>query len=151
MADYAGAVAAIIARFEADWVDGLEARTRIAKVNEVPDDPWPPRGEAWVLIEVQNADAQPHAFGTPGHIGYRYLGTVLVHVFVPVGSGTAEAFALAVLAGEVFRNRLLYDDVTPGAYVRTMAPHVDGGGPGDDDGVWFRVTASTAFEYLHRG
>lgn len=155
MADYAGAVAAIVAKFEAEWVDGLDPRTRIAKVNENPAAPWPPVDDdqdlaPWVLIEVIGTAANVHAFGTPGSIGYLYLGLIAVHVFVPVGSGTSTGFALAVAAGDIFREKQFYDS-TPPSYVRSHAPRVDNGGLGSDDGAWFRVTATIPFEFYYRG
>lgn len=155
-ADWAGAIVAIKALFASTWVIGPDPRTRIVEVNKNPEDPWPPKDaqgnlQAYVLIAPEGASADRIAFGTPGNQTYLYPGLIHVHVFVPVGQGTDQAFALAVAAGEIFRNQKFYDDVTPACYVRSWTPRVDGGGPGDDDGVWFRVTATIPFEYWHRG
>ena len=52
--------------------------------------------------------------------------------------------------GEIFRAAKFYDDGL-GSYVRTLAPQVDGGGSGSDDGKWFRTTMTCDFTYWHRG
>jgi hypothetical protein len=157
-ADYAGAVAAIEAKFVDEWKTGdpPAARTRIAVPNKTPDAPWPPRNESnalqpWVLFSVEGADAGFYAGGTPGNQLYLHEGLIYVHVYVPVGNGTAVAFQLAVLAGEIFRNQNFYNDNPKGSFVRTWAPRIDGGGPGSDDKTWFRVTATIPFGYMHRG
>lgn len=155
-ADWAGAIKAIKDRFVAQWVDGPDPRTRIAFVNETPDDPWPPRDadnklQGYVLFAPQGVSGDRIAFGTPGNMTYLYPGLIHAHVYVPVGSGTDGAFPLAWSAGDIFKNQKFYDDITPGCYVRSWTPRVDGGGPGDDDGVWYRVTATVPFEYWHRG
>lgn len=151
MADYAGAKAAIEARLSANWTT-----TRIAVVNVTPDDPWPPKDVndqlvPYALIEVVNTASDIVGFGTPGSQTWRYLGLIHCHVFVPVNSGTDLATQYAVAIGELFRAKQLYDAVSPGCFVRSWSPRVDGGGDGSDDGVWFRVTATIPFEYWHRG
>lgn len=151
MADYAGAKAAIEARLAANW-----PTTRIALVNKTPDDPWPPKdGDGnllpYVLIEVINTTSSIATFGVPGEQTWAYLGLIHVHVFVPVNTDSDLATQYAVAIGEIFRGQLFYDDVTPGSYVRTLSPRLDGGGDGSDDGLWFRITATIPFEYRHRG
>ncbi|MDP1866997.1 MAG: hypothetical protein Q8L13_11740 [Bradyrhizobium sp.] len=155
-ADLAGALLAIKQKFEAEWVVGSEPRTRITEVNKDPPAPWPPRDadnklENYVLIAPVAVDGLHLAFGKPGNQTYLDPGLIHIHVFVPVGEGTEDANALAVAAGNIFRARKFYDDVTPGCYVRTWTPRVDGGGPGDDDGAWYRVSATIPFHYYHRG
>lgn len=151
MADYAGAKAAIEALLTANWTT-----TRIAIVNKTPDDPWPPKDvdgklAPYVLIEVVNTASDIVACGVPGSQTWLYLGLIHVHVFVPVDTGTDLATQYAVATGELFRAKQLYADVSPGCYVRSWSPRVDGGGDGSDDGVWFRVTATIPFQYWHRG
>lgn len=156
MADFAGARAAIIARFVAQWVVDTDPRTRIARVNEPPAEPWPPRDdnnalEPWVLLEVTAETSGVATMGGPGNNAHRYAGTIAVHCYVPVGRDVDDAFDLAIAAGEIFRNQVLYDDVRPGCFVRTDAsPAIGRGQQGDDDGVWYRVTATIPFEYFHR-
>lgn len=157
-ADYAGAVEAIAAKFVAEWVAGdpPAPRTRIGRVNEPPAEPWPPKDDAgklqsWVLLSIEGVDADHPGFGTPGNQVYKYDGLIYLHCFAAIGQGDTALRALAVAGGEIFRAKLFYNDVTDGCYVRTWAPRIDGGGPGDDDGVWFRITATIPFEYYHRG
>jgi hypothetical protein len=158
MPDYAGAVAAAEAKFVAEWVTGdpPAARTRIAFPNKNPSQPWPPRNNSnallpWVRLSIEGAGAGWYAGGTPGNQLYLYEGLIYIHVFVPIGNGTAEAFQLAVLAGEIFRNQIFYNDNPQGCFVRSWAPRIDGGGVGSDDKAWFRVTAAIPFGYMHRG
>ena len=157
MADYAGAVAAIRAKFVAEWISAPDMpRTVITFVNETPEDPWPPKNtagqfEPFVLLEVVLNDVDHPGTGTPGKQVYVYRGLIQVHVFVPVNTGVATAHELAVAAGEIFRNKLFYNGVTDGCYLRSWSPGIDGGGRGDDDGAWFRVSATTQFEYYHLG
>lgn len=151
-ADYAGAVAATKALFASDW----NARTRIVDVNDTPAAPWPPKDadqqlQDWVLIEVVNTTSAIASQGTPGNQSWVYDGLINVHCFTPVGKGIERALANAVAAGEIFRGRKYYDGITPGAYVRSWSPRVDGGRISDDDKRWFRVTATIPFEYRHRG
>jgi len=150
MADYAGAVAAIRSRLETNWLT-----TRISFQNETPAQPWPPVDgdsvlQPWVHLEVAGLGSRLWTFGTVGQRGWRYDGMIYVHVFVPVGSGLAQAQQYAVTIGELFRAAKFYDDGL-GSYVRTLNPQVDGGATSDDDGNWFRVTLAVDFTYWHRG
>jgi hypothetical protein len=150
-ASYDGAVAAIRARLVANW-----ATTRITYQNETPAAPWPPVDgngvlQAWVNLEIAGTGSEIYGQGSPGNNTWHYEGQIYIHVFVPVGSGDALAQQYARETGEIFRGKKFYDDVTPGCYVRTWSPHTDGGGDGDDDGNWYRVTATIDFEYWHRG
>jgi hypothetical protein len=152
MADYAGAVAAIRDRFVAQWVTGSNPKTPIAFQNEDFADQSTP----WVYFEVINSASELQGSGTPGSHVWLYRGNIFVHVFVPVGYGAADAQALAVAAGEIFRTKQFYD-TDPGCCVRTgvgadgEGPRVDGGGSGADNGNWWRVTATIPFEYWHLG
>lgn len=152
MPDIAGAMAAIEARLAANWTT-----TRIAKPNTVPDDPWPPTSETtgnivpWVLIEIFNTTGDLRAVGEPGNQFWLYTGLIHVHVFAPKGYGIADLRTYATQIGEIFRNKVFYND-TPGYQVRTNSPFVDGGDVASDDiGTWFRVTMTCGFEYYHRG
>lgn len=150
MADYAGAKAAIRSRLEANWTT-----TRITYQNETPAAPWPPKRASgspapWVNLEIIGNGSHLWTFGTDGNRGWRYDGVIMVHVFVPVGEGIEQADEYAVAIGEIFRAAKFYDDGL-GSYVRTLSPQLDGGGSGDDDGKWFRVTMSVDFTYWHRG
>jgi hypothetical protein len=104
----------------------------------------------WVALEIIGEGSGIWTFGTPGNRGWRYPGEIHVHVFVPVGEGDTDANQYACTIGELFRAAKFYDDGN-GSYVRTLSPQVDGGGSGDDDGKWFRVTMTVDFIYWHRG
>ncbi len=150
MADFAGAKAAIRQRLVDNWT-----ATPITFQNEAPPEPWPPVdadgfATAFVNLEISSLPSSLEGAGVPGKQAWRNPGFIYVHVFVPSGSGEAQATQHATDVGEVFRAALFYKD-EPGCYVRTWAPRVDGGGSGDDDGNWFRVTMSVPFEYWHRG
>ena len=143
MADFAGAVAAMRARFESAWT-----ATPVAFQNEPFDKPNPP--SPWVYFEVLGNQSEIRGAGTPGDNIWLDEGHILIHVFVPVNSGDAQARAHAVAAGEIFRAAGFYND-GQGSIVRTAAPRVDGGGTASDDGNWFRMTCVIPFEYYHRG
>lgn len=142
MADYAGALAAIRSRLEANWT-----ATPITFQNENQD---PPSGDAWINLEVVGTGSGIMTTGKAGDRAWAYDGLIHAHVFVPFGWGAAPAFEHAVALGEIFRAAKFYDE-TAGHCVRTLSPMVDGGGSGDDDGNWFRVTMSIEFTYWHRG
>lgn len=145
MADYAGAVAALRTRL-LTWTT-----TPIGMVNE----PEPATSDAngpipWVMGEILGTTSRLRGAGLPGSQVWVSSGLVLAHVFVPAGSGTATAFAHAVAIGELFRAEALYASQPPNV-VRCWAPRIDGGGAGDDDGKWFRVTCTIPFDYWHQG
>ncbi|WP_062236413.1 phage tail terminator-like protein [Aureimonas sp. N4] len=147
MANIAGAEAAILTRFQANW-----NRTPIALPNGPEIDKANSDGDfqPWVFFETGVSTSNLRGVGRPGDQLWEYLGLITIHVFVPVGVGAAPAKALATEAGEIFRAAEFYRD-TPGCCVRSWAPRIDGGGPATDDKNWWRVTATIPFEYLHRG
>lgn len=153
MPDYAGALAAIRSRLEANWTD-----TPIAWLNEDPpetvdedDKPTP-----WVFCEITGTGADIRGAGSPGDHVWLYTGLIFLHVFVPTGAGADIGYQHAVALGEIFRTQEFYNS-TPGYAVRTgvveggSGPRIDAGDSGSDDGQWFRVTATIPFEYWHRG
>lgn len=150
MPNYAGAKAAIKARLIANW-----PTTRITFQNEQPAEPWPPLNgsgelEPWINLEILGSGSEIAGTGTHGNHVWTYAGDILVHVFVPVNSSIELADQYAVAIGELFRAAEFYNDI-PGYGVRTLAPSIDDGGSGDDDGNWYRVTMSCPFTYWHRG
>lgn len=147
MADYAGAVAAMRARFAAGW-----AETPIAYQNETPQDadgaaldPWPPAGP-WVYFEVVASQSDIRGAGLPGDNVWLTTGNIFIYVFTPLGYGLPEPLRLAGVAGEIFRAATFYQDGS-GSKVICMAPNVDGGASDADNGNWFRVTCSVPFEF----
>lgn len=151
MASYAGAVAAMRARFEELWAD----TTPISFPNETPPvDPWPPQvnGEPvpWVYFEVIGTGSNIRGAGLRGDNVWLYEGGIYIHVFVPEGYGIADAHALADQAGEIFRAATFYMDGV-GSKVLSMSPQTDGGSSDADNGNQFRVTCYIPFEFFHRG
>lgn len=156
MSDYAGAKAAIKARLVANWTT-----TRITYENDVPDSPWPPTVSdantpdfptlaPWVHLDIRSIAAGLKGAGKPGsHISVTD-GFIYVHVFVPADTGIAVADQYAVNIGEIFRTKVFYN-AGDGCYVRTWTPRVGDAERGNDDGTYYRVTASIPFEYYHRG
>jgi hypothetical protein len=153
MADYAGAVAAMRARFAAAWNE-----TPIAYQNETPQDadgraitPWPPvdgsnKPTPWVYFEVLAASAAIRGAGLPANNIWLTSGFIYVHVFTPEGYAYPDSLRLADAAGEVFRAATFYQG-GDGAKVVCMAPLTDGGASDADNGNWFRVTCAIPFEF----
>lgn len=153
MADYAGAVAAMRARFVANWTE-----TPIAFQNETPQDidgnaitPWPPQnGEGqplpWVYFEVLTTQSDIRGAGMPGNNIWLTRGYIYAHVFTQEGYGYSESLRLAEMAGEIFRAQTFYQD-GQGSKVLCMAPMTDGGASDADNGNQFRVTMAVPFEF----
>jgi len=153
MADYAGAVAAVKAYFTSNWT-----ATPYGFVNEAAPVSTYEDGtlRPWVLFELVHAGSTIMGSGTPGQQTIVYDGIINAHVFVEKGSGDADGLAKAIAIGELFRNKVLYDAVTAGCFVRTGfdrngVPRIDSGDITSDDGKWFTVTAAIPWEYWHRG
>lgn len=153
MADYAGAVAAMRARFVANWTE-----TPVAFQNETPQgvngaaiEPWPPqdgqgRSTPWVFFEVLATQSDIRGAGLPGDNVWLTRGFIYAHVFTPIGYGYPDSLRLADVAGEIFRAQTFYRD-SAGSKVICMAPMTDGGATDADDGNWFRVTMAVPFEF----
>lgn len=159
-ADYAGACAAIWQRFEDNWKIAGTAITPVKTVNDpaadTPVDPTQKNPIAWVLFEIVHGESDIVGSGTPGQQTIVYRGFIKGYVFTPIKSGTDDGLAKAVAIGEIFRNKLFYNDVTGGCYVRTGyakdgQPRINAGDVTSDDGQWFTTTATIPFEYWHLG
>jgi hypothetical protein len=151
-ADYAGALAAIRQRFVDNWTT-----TPIAYVNEPAEPAVDANGNptTWVLFETVNSGSKIDGWGSSGNNTVVYYGMIKAHVFAPVNSGIADCYAKALAAGEIFRNKVFYDSVTTGCYVRSgyrpeEQPRIDEGDASSNDGQWFAVTATIPFEFWTR-
>lgn len=140
MADYAGAVAAMRARFAAAWTE-----TAIAYQNEDFGD----QSSPWVYFEAISTASDLRGAGLPGDHVWLTRGYIYVHVFTPEGYGYPESLRLADNAGEIFRAATFYQDGA-GAKVVCGAPQIDGGASDADNGNWFRVTCAIPFEFFFR-
>lgn len=164
MPSYAGAVAAIKAQLAAGWIDvSGNPKTLIVYVNKQPEPPFPPVDPAtgnpapFLICEVIGTRSDGFSFGSPGNRFFRYDGLIILHVLVPIDEGADRAEQLAIVAGDLFRTAIFYQDAN-GSYVRTVAPNPPDGGlgrklmylEGVDEGSSFGVTVTVPFQYFHR-
>src|SRR4051794_25181820 len=100
MASFAGAVAAIRARLTAMRPVELP----IAYPNEADPDFTNANGELapWLFAEVSGAGSNIRGVGVPGDHVVVDDGLIILHVMVPTGTGSADAFAIAGDLGEIF-------------------------------------------------
>lgn len=146
MADYAGAVAAMRARFVAAW----GATTPVQFQNEdPPSSPWPPEPSAgaWCYFEVIQTESKERGVGLPGSKVWLTTGNIFVHIQVPGGHGLPAQLALTNQAGSIFRAATFYQDSVTGAKVVCGAPSEPGGASDADNGNWFSLTVSIPFEF----
>ena len=143
MADWAGAVAAMQARFK-----GAFTAAPVEYQNEdPPQNPWPPApASPWVYFEVIKAQTILRGVGLPGNQTWLTTGHIVVHVFVRKGFGLVGHLAIAGQVGDVFRAETFYSD-EPGAKVVCLGPSVQGGDSASDDGNQFGVTVAIPFEF----
>lgn len=125
--------AAVRAILDAEWTE-----TPVAYQNEefqAPDGPW-------IYCEVLPVDGDDSLFNSPG-LGHRTdVGLLAFHVFIPTGTGVAAALRLARLVGKLFSLRT----IAPG--VQTEGRSLGGAGSSDDEGNWYRVSASVPVTIL---
>lgn len=134
---------AIREKLEAEWTECVVTYQNGGAFR--PDDPTnrdrydPAPEDTWMHVEILGGGSDCTVIGSVGKRAARDDGTIFAHVFVPVGSGDDEARRLARAIGEIFR-------VTRFGGLVTGAPDPLGGGEqGDDDGLWWRVSASIPF------
>lgn len=144
MADYAGAVAAMRARYEAA---ALGVPTEFQN-EDPPQVPWPPSPAAlWIYFEVIEAATTLRGVGLPGSQLWLTTGHIFAHVFAPKGWGLPDHLRVAGLAGAVFKAATFYVDAAVGARVTCGGPSIQGGGSASDDGNWFGVSVAIPFEF----
>jgi hypothetical protein len=117
---------------EANW-----SATPLAWPNEHFD---PPKQAAWVAVEVEGDLLNQIEIGAPGQNAWREEGALLLHVFVPVGTGSLVARQHAKALANLFRG------VTTGFVVFGNAS-IGVGGPGDEDGLWWELPVSIGWHY----
>lgn len=146
MADYAGAVAAMRARFVAAFV-----AAPVCFQNEQPaQQPWPPDGP-WTYFEVIQTETRRRGVGLPGNDVWITVGNIFVHVFAPKGYGLPQHLAIAEQAAAIFRSATFYNS-DPGAAVRCWSdagagPSVRGADKASDDGNWLNVVVTIPFQF----
>lgn len=96
-----------------------------------------PYGSPWVYVEILPVDADGSSFNSPGLRVRSAIGLIALHVFVPTGTGTREAFSLADQLAALLNFRTLSTGV------ETAAASVAGGETSDDEGNWYRVSCTS--------
>jgi hypothetical protein len=99
-------------------------------------------GTPWIYAELLPIDGDAPHFNSPGLSFGSGVGLIACTVFVPTGTGVRDAFRIAKLIARVIRLRTL------GTGIETGAATVAGAGTDDDEGSWFRVSA-TAPVYIN--
>lgn len=142
MASYAGAVAAMRARFTANF-----SLAPVEYPNEKPPALiWPPTNAPWCFFEVVQTLSEIRGAGLPGNQTWLTIGHIFIHVFAPKGFGLPEHQAVAEAAGEVFRAKTFYT-VDANTKVLCMAPTIRGGDSESDDGNQFGLVVAIPFEF----
>lgn len=149
MASHSGAVAAIEAYLLANWLTMPIAFANGPEPEVYDSDSVP---QPWVFCEIETDRADIRGVGKPRSHVVVETGSILVTVFVPVGTGTALAQELADSIGDVFRVKQFYDS-DPGVCVRTWTPTVSRGRPARTEnpvGSWWAVTVTIPYEFYNR-
>lgn len=116
--------------------------TPVQWANDRPDRPEPPA--PWVFAEIRGVDSRLLSMGTVGNHQMQDDGFVSLSVFVPFGTGTDLAYQYSEQLAALFRG-------VAQSGVQFLAPTPADGGPGSDDGNWYRVTTHIPFFYLYIG
>jgi len=96
-----------------------------------------PYGAPWIYAEILPIESGGSNFNTPGLRIGSGLGLIALHVFVPTGTGTRDAFDIADQLAALLRFRTLSTGV------ETAAASVAGGATSDDEGNWYRTSVTT--------
>jgi len=94
--------------------------------------------DPFIYCEISNATARGSAFGSVGKRVKSNTGFVAAHCYVPIGSGDAAADLLAKQFGEMLEMQSIGAPPAP----RMDAAQEGGGGSGDDDGLYYRVSVT---------
>lgn len=107
---------------------------------------WPNEGGVsdaslpWIYVDVSGNLLDPMELGGGAWIE---RGLVFCSVFVPVGTGTLEQRAIAKAMSDLFRN------ARDGPVV-FRSHNLGQGEPGDDDGMYWRLTLTVEYSYEDR-
>lgn len=129
---------AIRAHLETYW-----SATTIAWENEGFEKPEPPA--PWVMVEVTGDLYAQMSIGAGNQAENRWdeEGELLMHVMVPAGTGARTARHHAKSLADLFRGALLIDDT-----LEFLDASIGMGQPGDEDGMWWRVSVSVDWRRL---
>lgn len=147
MADIAGALAAIEARFDTAWTV-----TPKAFENSPAPDVVDGNGIAlpWVYFEAYATEADIRGVGRPGNHVVIDRGEIVATVFAPLNSNRSTALQHAAAIGEIFRVQEFHH-AEPGCCVRTWTPLVSRGDrtiSENPDGTWWAVSVTIPFEFI---
>jgi len=139
MADFETAKAAIRAYIEANWdgvsivwpnagfgAEGIEDRPRDGDGNPI----------AFIYCEILPTSSRGSGFGSVGKRVKTDAGVVAAHYMAPIGTGDEQAGTAIKAFGEMLELRSIGAPPAP----RMEAAQPGGGGQGDDDGLYFRVS-----------
>lgn len=123
---------AIKAYLQAQW-----STSPIAWENETFNKPEPPA--PWVMVEIAGDVYAQMSIGADEQADNRWdeEGVLLLHVFVPTGTGASAARGHAKALADLFRGATLLSDS-----LEFMDASIGMGQPGDDDGMWWRISVS---------
>lgn len=147
MADIAGALAAIEARFDALWTATPKAFENSPKPNVIDGNGLL---KPWVYFEAFVTRAEIHGAGKPGDHVIVEIGDIVATVFTPFNTARSTGMAHAAAIGEIFRVKEFYQSA--GACVRSWTPRVGRGEQTVSDnpnGNWWAVTVTIPFEFYH--
>jgi hypothetical protein len=115
----------------------LDSEWSVCPVSFQNEDFSPPFNAPWIYAEILPIEGGGSDFNSPGLRVASGLGLIALHVFVPTGTGTRDAFDLADQLAALLRFRTLSTGV------ETAVASVGGGTSSDDEGNWFRVSVTT--------
>jgi hypothetical protein len=96
----------------------------------------PPVRSPWVRFNVLDADSFQTTIGATTN-NHRFVGIVVINIFVPLDVGNASALAMADVVAAIFRNWC-------GSTVRCRAASVKDLGP--DGNGWYQVNVVVPFQ-----
>jgi hypothetical protein len=96
------------------------------------------KSQAWMLVEISSAVYGQASIGsgTTGNL-WRETGLIWGHVFVPTKTGSLKARQLAHQFVDLFRSLLLN-----GGAIKFGDASIGRGEPGDDDGLYWRLSVT---------
>lgn len=132
---------AICETFRSSWLSAGGSLSRVEWTNVADDDGRPPLFDGngpWARHTVRWVDGDQRTFGEVGARRFERAGTIIVQVFAPAGKrGLDGAHPLAKAARDA------YEGVTLGGVRFSRVARVDVG----QDGPWYQVNVTAAFEY----
>lgn len=96
----------------------------------------------WIYCDASGSLVEPMELGGRAWIE---VGTIYLHVHVPVGTGTLEVRSVAKALSNLFRDARSYGGVVFGDHSLGM------GEMGDDDGMYWRQSLTVSYKYQDIG